>query len=319
MNVLKNLAVVRRRNRSSSVVSDDGLDDEAFCYHQQHNQVSDGDTVDDTVDGGTVGADGAREDSDNSGSLMSLYGRRRNTSSPAASHPPVMNVVTSTKFDSDEAFSMVAGAMIHRYEHENKSEREAIHAVLASAEDTRAFIEALDLRFISLSADETDGDDAIDDAFSEIIIRARSLFYVTLQALWREKESQLSTPGKEDDADRDGIMVEEDLSDHDEYRKQHPKAPKNLRMSPMQTSFGYKNRGTISQNGSYDSASSEVSNTSNIFQPFKRRRRWFFAENKKERLHKPFPIKATLPNFHFDFGTNNANNGNSNTKLIFVV
>lgn len=328
MDLFKKLDVVRRRNeRSGSVVSDDGLDDDnGFCYHQ-HDQDNYAGIVEDVIE-----VVGAPNDSSN-GSSSSLYGRRRNTGYSANTCPPMMAVVTSTKFDRDETFSAVARAMIHRYHDQNMSEREAILGALGNGNDLPAFIEALDQKFIVLSTQNTD--DATehacdDDALSEIVLKTRSIFYATLKAMWREKELS-GTIGQEESLrqHRDEIV-----SNHEEeYRKHHPKTPKNLHMSPMRTSaFNYKNHGFISQSESLDSACSEGSNSS-MFRPFKRPRRWFFPQNnKKERLVTPprlscankispvtnndaFPVKAALPKFHFDFGKTRTSK--KNNSILF--
>lgn len=330
MDVFKKLVVVRRRNHpSGSVVSDDGVDDGNFCYHRQDDDIDA-----EMVGEDRVGIDGTSNGiSGNGGSSSSLYGRRRHSGSPDDTRPPITAVVTSNKFDSEETFSVVARAMIRRYQHQDMSERETILGTIENDDDLRAFIEALDQKFIVLTTQNTDGmddvgDDVGDDTFSEIVFKTRSIFDATLKAMWREKElSSSSTLG----------MIrqhrDEMVADHDEYRKRHPKTPKNLRMSPMRTSsYNYKNHGIISQSESLDSACSEGSNNS-TFRPFKRPRRWFFPQNKSERLvtplyscsatktnpaanNKPFPIKAALLKFHFDFGVSSSINSKKNS-LIF--
>jgi len=330
MDVFKKLVVVRRRNHpSGSVVSDDGVDDgdANFCYHRQDDD-SDAEMVEEHrggIDGTSNGISG------NGGSSSSLYGRRRHSGSPANTRPPMMAVVTSNKFDSEDTFSVVARAMIRRYKHQNMSEREATLGILGNDDDLRAFIEALDQKFIVLTTQNTDGmDDGVDDVGddntpSEIIFETRSIFDATLKAMWREKELSSSSTIRQ--------HRNETVADHDEYRKRHPKTPKNLRMSPMRTSsYNYKNHGIISQSESLDSACSEGSNNS-TFRPLKRPRRWFFPQNKNERLvtplssssaiktnpfenKKPFPIKAALLKFHFDFGSS-SNSKKKKNSLVF--
>lgn len=319
MDVFKKLAVVRRGNgRSDSIVSDDGCEDNDFCYHQH-----DGDTNTEISDSTMDGTDCAPYDSSNGGS-SSLYGRRRNSGSLSNnSRTPMMAVVTSTRFDSDDIFSMVARAMIHRYQHQNMSEREAIDGTLGKVDDLRAFIETLDHKFDVLNAEITDGMDHtsdVDDTLSEIIIKTRSLFNDTLKKMSREKESILgiSMDSIKKKRHRNEMMVD----DRSDYRRQLPKTPKNLRMSPMRTSsFNYKNNGVVSQCESLDG---EESNNNIFRKTFKRSGRWFFPPNKKERLttpnsnstmKKPFPIKAALPKFHFDFGGKSSMS--SENSLIF--
>mmetsp|Transcript_34536 Transcript_34536/g.81424 ORF Transcript_34536/g.81424 Transcript_34536/m.81424 type:complete len:357 (-) Transcript_34536:187-1257(-) len=308
MDAIKKLVVVARRNRTtSSVVSDD--DDNDFRYRRHDSEVFADGMGENVVGGGRS-------------SRLSLYGRR-------CSARDLMSVETSNKFDSDDAFSMAARKMLHRYENENMNEREAIHSTLTKVEDKQAFIEALDLKYSTLlTANDgfVDDEDASDEAMSEVIHQVRSLFDVTLKAMWKEGEESSSSGMTERDATFKNIeaMAEEHRRDDEylEYRRHHrPKTPKNLRMSPMQTSFKCTSYGNISLSESCDSTCSVGSSSSNIFQPFKRRRRWFFAENKKrqnpERPVTPqslqssrFPIKEVLPKLHFDFGVSSSSNDN---------
>jgi len=343
MHVFQKLDVVRGRNeRSGSIVSDDALDDNGddFCYHR-HNSDCDTEMVDDLV-GGTVVIDGndtvsmKKNFGNNIGSSsLSLYGRRRKSNS--------MAVVTSTRFDSDDSFSEAARAMIHRYEHQNMSEVDAINGTLRKADDLRTFIEALDLRFTVLGTKmEDDKNMDSDDALSELLLKTRSIFDATLKAMWREIDLSSTSP-----TTTLGSYTwqqhhrREIASDLDEYIcSRHPKTPKNLRMSPMlMSNFNYNNHGIICQSESIDSTCSEGSNCS-IFRSFKRRRRWFFPQNNKNErgvvtpspsvassssgsVHKPFPINSSLPKFYFNFGgsSNNCTNSNKNfsrnTSLVF--
>lgn len=327
MDAIKNLVVVGRRSRTTSVVSDDD-DENYFCYHR-HDPKIDGDEEKEGVAGIASVATNDKTFGCK-GSCLSLYGRRCSASD-------LMAVVTSNKFDSDEAFLMVSRNMMKRYESENMSEREAIHATLGKSEDKRAFIEALDLRYATLlnaSSDYADFNHTTDDAILEAVHQTRSIFDVTLKSMWREESVASSSPQgmTEQEStfiDVDAMIEQQRRDDDDEHRRQHqPKAPKNLRMSPMQSSFKkYSSYGGISRSESCDSGSSEGNNSCNIFQPLKRRRRWFFAENGKtqstERPVTPpspqtnhFPIKALLPKFHFDFG-GSSNSSSKNKQLMF--
>ena len=323
MDALKNLVAVGRRSRTTSVVSDDD-DENYFCYHR-HDPKIDGDEEKEGVAGIASVATNDKEFG-RRGSCLSLYGRRCSASD-------LMAVVTSNKFDSDEAFLMVSRNMINRYENENMNEREAIHATLGKAEDKRAFIEALDLRYATLlnaSSDYADFNHTTDDAILEAIHQTRSIFDVTLKSMWREESvaSSSSEGMTEQEAtfnDVEAMIEQQRRDDDDEHRRQHqPKTPKNLRMSPMQTSFKKYSRG-ISRSESCDSGSSEGNNSCNIFQPLKRRRRWFFADNGKTHSTErpvtppspqtnPFPINAVLPKFHFDFG---GSSSSKNKQLMF--
>lgn len=296
MDVFKKLGVARRRNHvSGSVVSDDdGRDEVDSC----HFRDSAGDDM--LVEDGDVGGATASNMASNCDS-SSLYGRRR------CSVPRVMNVMTSNRFDNDETFSKVARAMIFRHQQENMSERGVVEEILGKTDDLRAFIEVLDLKYMAVTADGDVGDDDL----SEIVFKMRSIFDTTLKAMWQEIESVVSM---EDQESRQQHRVEM-IVDADEYRQQHPKTPKNLRMSPMRTSsFNYKNHGFISQSESLDSNCSEGSSLS-IFRPFKRPRRWFFPHGKKNegvvtptsvKNNNPFAIKTALPKFHFNFGSKNS-------------
>ena len=314
MDLFKKLAVVRRNNRSGSIVSDDEVDNAVFCHQDSEDVIAEvsNDSIDD--------------------SSSSLYGRRRSTGSPVDTCPPEMAVVTSSKFDSEEVFSVVARAMLNRYQHDGMSEREVILGTLDNIDDMRAFIEALDLKYIVLTSQNTNGtEDSGDETLSEIVFKTRSIFDATLKTIWREKDSSSSTlrmvGGEEDFRQHRGEMI----ACHDEYKKRHPKTPKNLRMSPMRTSsYNYRNHGIISQSESMDSACSEGSNNS-MFRPFKRPRRWFFPQNKTERLvtppfsspaskialeaNKVFPAKVVLPKFHFNFG-NNSHTSKKNSMIF---
>ena len=294
MNVFKKLVVANRRNRSSSVVSDDGNntdDDNNFCYYEHDGGDETGNTV------------GENDVSSSSLSLSSLYGRR--------SLPP-RTVVTCSKFDSDEAFAIVARAMVYRYEHDNFTEREAIEATLGKTDDKRAFIEAMDLKFTALVSDDyiSSQQDGSDAAISEIIIETRSIFDSTLKSMWREMDSDESTNVNSE------ALVEQrddDMVGLERYAKQ-PKTPKNLRMSPIQRTYNYKSQGE-------DIPQSTTCSGGN--QPFKRQRRWFFAETEKHSsvtppsvcsdetecklFVNPFSVKKSLPKFHFDFGGINTN------------
>eukprot|EP00536_Pseudo-nitzschia_multiseries_P004665 jgi/Psemu1/237830/estExt_Genewise1.C_790032 len=329
MDAIKKLVVVGRRNRTSSVVSDD--DDNDFCYRRHDSGVFSegmgGTGVGDASAAGNYGKSGGRS------SRLSLYGRR-------CSARDLMSVETSNKFDSDVSFSMIARKMLYCYENENMNEREVIRATLTKAEDKRAFIEALDLKYSTLltaNTDSSSGEYDADEAMSEVIHQIRSIFDATLKAMWREQEESSSSSSSTTKTEREATfkdveaMAEQDRSneDHQEYRRHHrPKTPKNLRMSPMQTSFKYKSYGHIARTESCESTSSVGSSSSNIFQPFKRRRRWFFAENKKrkntERSVTPpspslqynrFPIKDVIPKLHFDFG--GSNSSLKNNQVMF--
>jgi len=319
--------VVRRRNnRSGSVVSDDGVNDDGGGCCDRQNRYNDSEMVD-----AEIGVVGDSNISGNGGSSSSLYGRRLNSDD---TRPSMMAVVTSNRFDSDEAFSVVARAMIHRYQHQNMSEKEAIQGTFEKTDDLRAFIEALDLKITALTAITDDMERADDDALSEIVFKTHSIFDATLKDAWRQRESSSSTLGmqmeQEDSTYTQKEHHNEILPDHDEYRQQHPKTPKNLRMSPMRTaSYNYKNHGVISQSESMESACSEGSSPA-ISRPFKRPRRWFFPKSKKQITptfssatpkptsgNNPFMIKAALPKFHFDFGCKSSKSTSTKNAQMF--
>ncbi|KAL3921371.1 MAG: hypothetical protein SGILL_002782, partial [Bacillariaceae sp.] len=217
-----------------------------------------------------------------------------NSSSRTSSFRPA-SLVTSTKFDSDEALVAVARAMLHRYEHEQMSEQEAINATLKSPEDIRAFLEALDTRYAMDTAPFDDQDDPMRADTTETFMQVRMLFLPTLKTMWQAASSSSGRIGMM----TSNIFTEEPVmgSVDDEYR-QPPRAPKNLHLSPI-TRPSY-----VTDNDS----------------PAKRRRTWFFSDSgvgqrlgkaygngianpfASTNLTNPFGSGKVIPEFRFEFG-----------------
>lgn len=131
--------------------------------------------------------------------------------------PPAL--VTSTAFDNDEAFISVAKAMLLRYEQEGMSERDSINAILTSAEEKRAFLESLDLRYSTMYINEDENFE--ESLVNDVVQRTRYIFSFHLKALWRE--CSISDCGEADMTDEEFVLG----IDGHEYR-QPLKTPKNL-------------------------------------------------------------------------------------------
>jgi hypothetical protein len=226
-------------------------DDDIFCYHRQ----------------------------DEAEALQS----RNHVESSTRYRPAAL--VTSTRFDSNEALSAMAQSMLFQYEHDKMSEREIVDATLATSEDVRAFLEALD-------RDCADGDDS---EISETLLQVRSVFLPTLQKVWKESSLMPSNIFAREPAE----FV--DLTD-DTYHKP-PKTPKNLRMSPI-TCPSYAT-------STFDAKFAE------LHTPSKRQRTWFFSDEQRFRnglganisnpfasgnIQNPFGSGKVLPEFRFEFG-----------------
>eukprot|EP00980_Cylindrotheca_fusiformis_P014724 scaffold4009_cov124-Cylindrotheca_fusiformis.AAC.4 len=138
--------------------------------------------------------------------------------------PP--KLITSTVFDNDDIFSAVANALIFKYETEGLSERDSINATIFTATEREAFLESLDLRNanIYLNHDEELMDMAPVD---ELVRKTRSIFGKELQSMWRENKLSL---------DASSAKQEEEPKDSSQSIPTPLKTPKNLRLSPVQTS-----------------------------------------------------------------------------------
>ena len=289
MNVFKNLGVVNRRNCSSSVVSDDqSMDDNNdnndnnFCYHQYDENTNT-----------------CNEHSFSSSPLSSLYSRRY--------LPPPPSVITSTKFDNDQTFAIVARDMLYRYEHKNMTEREAIEATLSQLDDQCAFIQAMDLKHNTVLHDEYISSKD-NDALSDIIIQTRSIFHRTLKLMWEEITSGIMNHDAVLKSRNESLAEQSD----DDRINIHPKTPKNIRLSPIQSS---------NHTGGMVYCGSSTGNGNNTLKPFKRQRRKFFDEGELEKYSKdnllfngdkskgekvsmnPFATSnKPFPKFHFNVG-----------------
>lgn len=245
--------------------------DPSFCYHRH---------------GG-----GDEDDEQREAPPLNLYGRR----------PPT--VVTSTRFDDDEVFGVVARSMLFRLERDNMTEREAIQTTLASKEDRRAFLEALDLKYACVmgkSFDDRMGEvESETSDFQDVVLRTRSAFASTLQWMWRESTKDVLHSAIEPELTVDHL--------NDYYNGPPPKTPKNLVMSPVQCA--YDRCSELAAKGS--ELASSISSA--IQHPSKRRRRWFFAEANDESINTN-PLTAINSSigrgrFHFDFKLPSSSSG----------
>jgi hypothetical protein len=277
MDVLKKLVVVGRTNNSDDSVSSgsSGDGDEMFCYHRHEESKN------------VIAVE--------SPALEPYISSRR---------PPA--VITSTEFDSDEAFAIVARAMLFRYDNENMSERETIDATLTNAEDKRAFLEAMDLKYAKMGdvSDETEA-----SGLFEVLLRARSIFVPTLKNMWNEIES--TEYQKNDTPNIFSRIIEEPdaiMGIEEEYYRRPPKTPKNLRLSPIQCAFtaSYFNCEEQREDASLRSFySGDFLST-----PSKRRRQWFFSERNSDSktstsssIVNPFAPNKSYPEFRFELGS----------------
>jgi hypothetical protein len=192
--------------------------------------------------------------------------------------PP--SLVTSTAFDNDETFAIVAKAMLFRYENEGLSERAAVNATLLTAEEKRAFLEALDLRNTTMHFHDLE--DMEDSPVNEIVLRTRAIFGQTLKSMWRES---IIIPGySASPSIRNGEL------DCDEYRPPL-KTPKNRHFSPIRPSS------SLSNNTSSSKISLPLNNSKSSG---KQRRRRFFPDSDQQprcrtRIRIDFKLSGTEP------------------------
>jgi hypothetical protein len=217
-------------------------------------------------------------------------------SSPQRRKP---TVVTSTRFDNDDAFADVAMAMLYRYEHERLTERETITATLTKPEEVRAFLEALDLKYAAANAIESGTEDSAAWDMNEIVHQIRAIFFPSLQSIWKESVS-LESAGVASNMFA-GVSSEEPatLQDvDDEYYRKPPRTPKNLSLSPVACAYASNDGISMTDGGGF------------IQTPSKRRRCWFFSENGSDRFVQrsvassinPFVPGKKFPELRFEFG-----------------
>ncbi|KAL3944191.1 MAG: hypothetical protein SGBAC_001748 [Bacillariaceae sp.] len=138
-------------------------------------------------------------------------------------------LVTSTVFDNDEIFSAVANALIYKNEVEGHSERDAINATIFTSTEREAFLESLDLRNANMYLHQ---DEELEGAtpVGELVKKVRNTFGPELQSMWRESALE-----KEGVSEFTHQHVEKS-SESGGHIPTPLKTPKNLRLSPVQTS-----------------------------------------------------------------------------------
>lgn len=147
-------------------------------------------------------------------------------------------LITSTVFDNDDIFSAVASALIFKHDTEGLSERDSINATIFTATEREAFLESVDLRNANMYLHQ---DEELKDMtpVDELVQQIRSIFGKELQSMWRE--SILSTEASSSAA--------ADIHWDDMRNVPTPlKTPKNLQLSPVQTSC--KSSNTLSMKSS---------------------------------------------------------------------
>jgi hypothetical protein len=147
-------------------------------------------------------------------------------------------LITSTVFDHDDIFSAVATALIFKHETEGLSERDSINATIFTATEREAFLESVDLRNANMYLHQ---DEELKDMtpVDELVQQIRSVFGKELQSMWRE--SILSTEASSSAA----------AEIHKDNMRNVPtplKTPKNIQLSPVQTSC--KSANTLSMKSS---------------------------------------------------------------------
>lgn len=144
-------------------------------------------------------------------------------------------LVTSTIFDNDDIFSAVANALIYKHEIEELSERDAINATIFTSTEREAFLESLDLRNANLYLHQ---DEELESAtpVGELVKKVRATFGPELQSMWRE-----SVMEKESASELGEQHVAEKRDDGGSNIPTPLKTPKNLQLSPVQTSISQGN------------------------------------------------------------------------------
>jgi len=159
-------------------------------------------------------------------------------------------------------------------------------------------LEALDFRYAAMNLsgeeEEEEGNDYVRATeIWEIVLRTRAIFAPTLKAMWKEAslvEEDISESSNifASVVDEPGTVVEFE----DEYYRKPPKTPKNLCLSPVKCAH----------------------TTSCNFTPSKKRRRWFFAEARSDRVGNAATVNPitnpfahnnkSCPEIRFEFGGN---------------
>lgn len=143
-------------------------------------------------------------------------------------------LVTSTVFDNDDIFSAVANALIYKHEIEELSERDAINATIFTATEREAFLESLDLRNANLYLHQ---DEELDGAtpVGELVKKVLTTFGPELRSMWRQSVMEQESVSESSC---------HDIEKTDESQGNIPtplKTPKNLQLSPIETSVSQGN------------------------------------------------------------------------------
>jgi hypothetical protein len=298
MDAVRKFVAERRDHFRSTAMWHEGDDDDAddiFCYHQQNE---DGQGRWSTKDSWGVTEAGATPS----------FGFQR--------RPPAA-LITSSEFDSDQRFVTIARTLFQRLEAENMSEREAIEATLRTADRQRSFLESIDTRYAgtSFEVDQPLKQHAPSDEIAETLLRTRSVFYSTLQAMWREAAEGNASSSYLNGSSLVAALAECDVAPQgdcyeSELRTAPPKTPKHYSISsPIEST-------TRATSLFHPSDGNPLHQPLN--QQARKRRKWFF-EDPSERVRKSigdamatasssssggnaFPsLKGGASRFHFDF------------------
>jgi hypothetical protein len=115
-------------------------------------------------------------------SETSQYQKEIKKADPFSYRPPAL--VTSTSFDSDERFMIVAKLLFFRYEKEGCSVKDAINATLTTSEEKQAFLESLDLRHATIQFQQDD--EMIESPMDALVGTTRSIVVHELKRVWRQ-------------------------------------------------------------------------------------------------------------------------------------
>ena len=279
MDALKQFVAEQRSHFSSTPIWRKGDDtDDMFCYHQQR----DDDGSDWLAPNASTGA-GSKPD-------VPYYGFQR--------RPP--QEIPSSEFDNDQRFRATAKVMLHRFEVENVSARDAIRSILCTADEQRSFLESIDNRCSGqLDAGESMKQRSPTDELTDELLRTRSIFYSTLQCMRKEAAEGFTNRCQHDSPTIPGDHVRQGWY-QEELRAAPPTTPKYfgtsspIERTPRATSL-------LSANDNYPHLLHDESSS---------RRKWFF-EDPTELVRKSISVLASSSSsssgnpfasrFNFDF------------------
>lgn len=184
MDAFRKFVAERRSRFSSTAIRHDGDDDDIFCYHQQDDSA--------TGRGGIALSRPTNNDSRKKALSLSATvataAANPKTSSFGLQRGPPAPVYTSSEFENDERFIMVANSILCSFEKENMPKREAIETMLSTTDKQLSFLESIDSRYSATSnytgLDYTAG--TTTDDITVVLSRTRSIFYSTLLSMWQE-------------------------------------------------------------------------------------------------------------------------------------